>query len=157
MNLQPDVFFMKSLQFDVFKSTIGFVKLEDKTLITIRVVIGFIEEIGYGPTGPDLDIAYSVYLFAFSPQELKTKMIDKPIPPPTGEHLRKKEIWEIIKIIEKKAAAEECIYKASDGKNYKVKLEINPAIAARTLEYRDKKGNPVYNIRWTPSLTIELI
>ncbi|RLF03643.1 MAG: hypothetical protein DRK00_08540 [Thermoprotei archaeon] len=138
----------------VKESSPGYVILEDGTFIVIRVVIGFIEEVGETPTGPDLRVAHRVFLYVEAPERLKAEMRYKPLS--TGEIIRRKEIWEVIGIKDRKAAYEECVFKASDGKTYRLRLEFEPSIVARTLQYRDANYNPVYYIRWNVNQSLSL-
>jgi len=141
--------------YEIVESAPGYIIVEDGTLIVVRVIIGFIEEVGETPTGPNFRIAHRVFLYADAPKELKDQMASKPFP--TGDFLKDKEIWKIVKIKGKKAAYEECLYEASDGRKYRIRLEIEPAIVARTLHYRDVRNNPIYNVRWSIKQSVSLI
>lgn len=127
----------------------GYIVLEDGTFIVIRVVIGYIKEVGRSPVGPNFGIAHRVFLYVEAPEELKAKMRDKPIAP--GDVSSEHDIWEEVAIKEKRDAYEACLYRASDGKTYKVGLRLEPAIVARTTRYRDANYNPIYFIRWNIS------
>ncbi len=132
----------------ITRGKIGHVKLSDETVISMRVTIADIREGMQKPVGPDLHIAHNIIIAADSPKPLKDKVIEKPSSPPDSSHIQNLEIWEIIDIIEFENAFDECQYTATDGHTYSVIIEIEPTIAARTLEYRDDLGNPVYYLRW---------
>ena len=91
-----------------------------------------------------------------APEELRKRIRDKPLPPSDGSHLRNLEIWDIVRIIKKSNAMEECLYKASDGRTYKICVEVEVAIVARTLEYRDRNYNPIYHLRWIPCIRVNI-
>jgi len=131
----------------IARSKIGYIKLSDETMISLRVVIVDIREGMQKPVGPDLHIAHTTLIKADSPQSLKEKVREKPLPPPTNIHLQNLEIWEIVDIIESENAFDECKYTATNGHTYRAIVEIEPTIAARTLEYRDDLGNPIYHLR----------
>jgi len=138
------------------RSKIGYTKLADDTIILIRVAIFDIKEGELKPTGPDFRIGYNVSISAEATQSLKNKVKEKPFPPPDGSHIKNLEIWEIIDIIEHDIAREEGIYKAKDNRIYRIIVEIEPTIVARTLEYKDPLGNPIYYVRWSPKIVVKL-
>jgi len=138
------------------RSKFGYAKLSDGTTISIRAIIIDINEVSLTPVGPDLGIAYNVMVSVRSPSDLRERVKEKPLPPSDGSHLSRLDIWEIVDIIESKGAVEECLYNAKNGKSYIVLLEIEPTIVARTLEYRDHMGNPIYYIRWSSRVVTKL-
>ena len=143
--------------FEVTSSKLGYIKLSDATEIAMRVSIVDIEEGELKPVGPDLRVGLQVsFVVKKVPEELKRLVRDKPLPPSDGSHLRDLDKWEIVKILEKDNAVEECLYRARDGKAYKVSVEVEVTVVARTLEYRDRYGNPVYHLRWSPWVKMSL-
>ena len=135
------------LPFDVIKNIPGYIKLSDGTELILRVIIGVIDELERTPTGLSLGVGHRVIISAFAPKELKEKVKDKP--QPVGrEHQDRLDIWDEVKVLESRNAIEEVLYTGSDGKKYRVLVEIEPTIVSRTLEYRDERGNPIYSVRW---------
>lgn len=96
-----------------------------------------------------------ISVVAESPQELKQRVASKPTVPQDNSHLAQ-EIWESQRISESKPAFEEVSYKASDGVDYLIKVEAEPTIVKRTLEYRDDSGNPVYAVRYYQKNSVAL-
>ena len=137
-------------------SKIGHVNLSDGTTILIRAIIADIVEGEMKPVGPDLQIGLQIISTVKAPEELRKKVQNKPLPPSDKSHLKNMEIWEIIKIIRKDDAVEECLYKASDGRTYKISVRIEVTIVARTLEYRDRGSNPIYHFRWFPCIKVSI-
>jgi len=84
----------------IARSKIGYIKLSDETVISLRVVIVDIREGMQKPVGPDLHIAHTTLIKADSPQSLKEKVREKPLPPPTNIHLQKLEYYKKGKIAE---------------------------------------------------------
>ena len=140
--------------FSITTSKRGYVELSDGTKIDIRVIILNIEEGKMKPVGPDLQVDMQVTFIVNSPTRLKNLVRNKPLPPSDQSYLEKLEIWEIMDIVNKESAVEECLYDASDGKKYRISVEVSVTIVARTLEYRDKNNNPIYHLRWTPCVKI---
>jgi len=144
------------LPFEVARSIPGYVKLDDGTELVVRVVIGMIDELERTPVGLSLGVGHQVIISASSPPSLKEKVKDKPYPA-QREHLKRLDIWYEVKILKVKKALEEVIYTGSDGRKYKVLIEIEPTIVSRTLEYKDGRGNPIYHVRWGTRTTITLV
>ncbi len=142
--------------FTVLANKAGYVKLSDGTIIRVRVVITDIIEGELKPVGPDLQVGFQISFSVKAPDELKQSVKNKPLPPPDGSHIKNLKIWDIIKIIEKENAVDECLYKARDTRTYKISVETEVTIVARTLEYRDRSGNPIYHFRWSPCIKIRL-
>src|SRR5574341_11039 len=132
--------------FEVIKSEIGYAKLEDGTMVYLRVAITGVKEADRLPVGISLTLTEQITLWVESPQELVQKVRDKANPPKEGTHLKNWSIWQFIQIIETKPSIEEIRYKGSDGTIYRASIEIEPTIATRTLEYRDQDNNPIYYI-----------
>jgi hypothetical protein len=105
--------------FKVVEGNVGYVRLSDGTLIGIHASITNIQEGSLKPTGPDLQLGFSVSFSVNSPGELKELVKDKPLPPRDGSHVSRLDIWEIIDVVEEEAY-ESVIYDASDGRRYKV-------------------------------------
>ena len=63
----------------------------------------------------------------------------------------------IIEIVEASPASETCEYVANDGRTYLIEVEVEPTIAARTLMYRDDRGNPIYLIRWSSKISVKVM
>ena len=146
---------MKS-EFKIAKSDIGHIKLSDETIIYFRVVVINVREGIQRPTGPDFSIKHTVLFSTSSPPSIKEMVKEKTPPPLDGAYMENLEIWENQKIVEAKSAYEECEYVASDGHTYKVTAEMAPTIVARTLEYKDDDGNPIYHVRWGTKISTEI-
>jgi len=142
--------------FEIISSKTGFVKLSDGTVIHIRVVIIDIVEGEMKPVGPDLQVGLQISFLVKSPLELREKMKDKSLPPSDGSYLKDLKMWNFIEIVKKDSAVEECLYEASNRVKYKVSVEVDVTIVARTLEYRDANNNPIYHFRWSPCIKINL-
>lgn len=143
-------------KFKIIKTRVGLIKLSDGSSITTRVAITDIVEKEMKPVGPDLHIGFQISFLVDAPEELKQVVEHKPLPPADGSHIKNLKIWDIIQIIEKENAFEECLYKAKDGRTYRISVEVEVTIVARTLEYRDRFGNPIYHLRWSPYIRINL-
>jgi len=140
----------------VVRSEFGYARLSDGTTISIRAIVLDVNEVSLTPVGPDLGIVYNVMVSVRSPSDLRERVKGKPLPPSDGSHLSRLNIWEIVDIVESKSAIEECVYEAEDGRSYTILLEIEPTIVARTLEYRDQAGNPLYHVRWSSRVITRL-
>ena len=143
--------------FEVKRAKVGHALLEDGSELNIRVIINSIQEVSMLPVGPDLGIAQQVSIAIDSPDDLRSKVSMKPLQPLDNSHLKSLSIWENIKIVESVEALEEIQFIASDGKLYKVVLEVEPTIVSRTLEYRDNHNNPVYSVRWSNKVAMYLV
>lgn len=141
------------LPFDVARSIPGYVRLDDGSELILRVVIGVIDELEKTPAGISLGVGHQVLVSASAPPELKERVKNKPHPQ-DREHLSKLEIWSEVKILDVRNALEEVIYEASDGRKYRVFVEIEPTIVSRTFEYCDNRGNPVYYVRWGTKIAV---
>jgi len=144
------------MKFHVVRSEPGYVKLSDGSTIISRVMITNIREQAFKPTGPDFLVSYRVSFSVDAPDSLRDVVKTKPLPPPDASHISKLDIWEIVNITESKKSLEECLCKASDNREYIISAEIEATIIARTLEYKDEFGNPIYFVRWSPKVTIRL-
>ncbi len=71
---------------------------------------------------------------------------DKPVGLP-NDVVKRLDIWEFVNIVEVEPALEECEYTARDRRTYIVHTEVEPTSVARTLEYRDQFGSPIYLIK----------
>lgn len=143
------------MAFKVTRSEVGYLKLSDGAIIYIRVTITDLREGELKPTGPDFGIGFQIGITVHeTPEGLRERVRGKPLPPADGSHRRNLDIWELVGITEKKPAREECVQRASDGRSYRIAVEIEPTIVARTLEYRDHNGHPIYFIRWSPRALI---
>ena len=142
--------------FTVAASKVGSIKLSDGSIIIVRVTVTDIVEKEVKPVGPDFGVSFQVSFTVKSPEELRQIVKSKPLPPADGSHISNLKIWDIVEIVEKSNAAEECLYKAKDGRMYKVSVEVEVTIVARTLEYRDASGNPIYYLRWVPYVKVSL-
>ncbi|MCS6769484.1 MAG: hypothetical protein NZ570_03500 [Candidatus Caldarchaeum sp.] len=142
--------------FEVVSTKLGFAVLSDETVIYLRPVIVGIAELGPRmPTGLNLGTARQVGISLVASKQLMEKVADKP-QPKEDEHLRRMDIWEFIDIVEKKAGFDLVRYRGSDGLNYLVRLEIEPNVVSRTLEYRDQLGNPIYHVSWSEKIQVQL-
>lgn len=146
------------MSFEILESQVGYVKVDDGTELSIRFAVVHIrEQRTTKPTGPDFGIDYTVQISTESPQELKQKVKSKRTRPSESSYLQNLEIWEIVKIEERKSGYEEVQYTATDGHTYKIHYGVEPAIVARTLEYKDLHENPVYYVRWGTRTMVHLI
>ncbi|MCD6094992.1 MAG: hypothetical protein J7J99_00330 [Thermoprotei archaeon] len=135
--------------FHVVSSDVGYAKLSDGCVLSIRVAIVEIREGKVLPTGPEFFIGVAVRVYVAScPKDIKKLVKDKP-QEFTEDTLKRLDIWELVDIEDVQPAFEECEYRASDGRTYVIRVEIEPTIVARTLEYKDSFGNPVYYVRWS--------
>ncbi|MCE4629291.1 MAG: hypothetical protein F7C82_03335, partial [Desulfurococcales archaeon] len=122
----------------------------------IRTTITNIQEGSLRPTGPDLRIGFNTSFTVNSPRELRDQVKDKPLPPRDGSHVSRLDIWEIVDVVREEKAYELALYDASDGREYEIHVQIEVTAVARTLEYRDQEGNPIYFIRWSPCIRVRL-
>ena len=134
--------------FKVTASHPGHVKLSDGCRLGIRVAMIELREHELLPTGPQFVVGVAVRVYVDSCPENVRKLVEgKPVGLEKNA-IRRLEIWELVDIEEADIAFEECEYEASDGRTYVIRVEVEPTIVARTLEYRDSLGNPVYFVRW---------
>lgn len=133
--------------FEIKESKIGELLLSDGAKIAIRLSIYDVTEERIKPVGPDVSIGQSITISVID-SPYKEAVKNKPLPPEDGSHLTNLDIWEIIDIKSYTEAAEVVLFKASDGNTYEITVKIIPSIVARTLEYRDNKGYPIYFVRW---------
>ncbi len=137
-------------------SKFGVLKLKDGTVLHVRVSLYNILEVGYTPVGPE--VAYGMHVAVWvesSPEELRKKVADKPYGPMPSSLLSDKSKWEVVEVESSEEAFEEVEFTSRfDGGRYRLRLEIHPYLVARTLEWRDDRGNPVYWIRWWTKLEV---
>jgi len=143
-------------KFRILRSNLGYAKLSDGALLGLRVAIFDVKEFESLPTGPRFLVGNVVQVSVLEcPNEVKELVKSKPIGLP-GDALRRLEIWELLDITESAPATEECEYCAHDGRTYLIIVEVEPTIVARTLEYRDEFGNPIYHVRWSQRQVIRV-
>ena len=131
------------VDFDVIEEERGHYLLEDGThiycLFTVNDIALFEETI----YGPELNLNVTVKFWARAPDELREKMLDRPLA--QGVIPLKKELgWELVKI--KKIIKNAKVVCEFD--KYRLFLTLRIKGVARNMNYRDVAFNPLYNIAW---------
>jgi len=134
--------------FRVTSTHSGRARLSDGCRLGFRVAIVELREHEILPTGPQFLVGVAVRVYVESCPDSVRKLVEGKPAGLTQDAIRRLDIWELVDLEEVEPAFEECEYKASDGRTYTIHVELEPTIAARTLEYRDPFGNPVYFVRW---------
>jgi hypothetical protein len=121
------------------------IKLSDGTTLKIKITVVDIKEGDFSPFG---DISFDVKAVGgvttdHVPEELKKAMSDKPI----SLDIMSLRGWEIIDIIEKECAAIEETVNSSKGK-FIVRVEAEPIMSARNMNYRSVRNEPIYYVSW---------
>ncbi len=143
------------MTFEIKESRVGKLYLSDGARIIIRLAITDISEVKMKPVGPDVSLSQSVSINTID-SPYKDDVKDKPLAPQDGSHLENLRIWEIVDIEDYEEAIEVALFYASDGRIYEITTRAVPSIVARTLEYRDIKGFPIYYVRWFPCAHMKL-
>ena len=124
----------------------GVIKLSDGTKLRLRIAIVNAREKGISPFG-GVDIAVKVIGGIATievPDEIRRLVIDKPLvsgpfPPRDG--------WQIIDIKDFEPAYEEKEIETSKG-NFLVKVQAEPVMAARNINYKTELDEPIYWVNW---------
>jgi hypothetical protein len=145
------------LVFDIIRSRIGHTRIADGSTLNLRVTVnGLAETEGPRlPTGPVFGVSTAIGIAVESLPNVKESVASKPIVPQDNSHFAQN-IWEYQDIIETTPGFEEISYKASDQIEYLVRVEAEPTIVSRTMEYRDDFGNPVYVVRFSQKNSVSL-
>ena len=135
----------------VRSSRLGYLRLEDGTLIVQRVAIVDARPVKLdSPFGVDFDL---VVLSGISPRpsekvlrELEDKRMLKPGEQPPNE-------WKPVPILDRKPAVEEAEYVDEKVGRYVIKVEIEPLMVSLNTGVKTFKGEPLYVVRWAPKIS----
>lgn len=124
----------------------GLIKLTDGTKLKLSILVVDVREAGFSPFGGvNFDVkTVGGVATVYVPEELREAVKDKPLPP--GDQVPE-DGWEIIDIAEKENAVAELIVNSSKGE-FKVRVEAEPVMAARNMNYRNKYSEPIYWLSW---------
>ncbi len=126
--------------------------LEDGTHLFCLFTVNDITILDETIYGPELNVNLTVKFWVRSPDELRRKMIDKPIAS-TPVPLKQEEGWVLIKI---KKIIQQAIVVCEFDK-YRLTLVLKIQGVARNMRYRDVAFNPLYNVAWEIERKIERI
>jgi len=125
---------------------VGRIKLSDGTVLSLKICVIDVKEVGYSPFGGvDFDVkAVGGVAVEHVAEEVKRLVADKPLMPPEPP----REGWEPLEIAEQQPAAAEVEVQVSRGV-FVVRVDAEAVMAARNLQYRSVHGEPIYWISWT--------
>ncbi len=131
----------------VCSSKEGVIKLVDGAILKLRIAVVHAREAGFSPfAGVNIDVkAIGGVATLGVPEELKEKVKDKPLMPPSPG--LPKDGWEIVDIKEQEPAMEEVIIDTSKGK-FLVRVVAEATMVARNLDYKSTLGEPIYWVSW---------
>lgn len=152
----------KSARIELFKVSdykLGSVKVEDGTIMTIRATVGGLQELTKTPAGVFFLVSPQITVTVESPDKMKQEAMKKPVATPSNisDILSDLTNWQVVKIIEKQPSHETVEERGSDGRQYKITIEIDPFVASRNFEFRDEKGNPLYYVRWNDRVSTAFV
>jgi len=123
----------------------GIVRLSDGTVLKLKITIVDAREAGFSPFGGVNIVVKTVGGIGVIeiPQELHGRVADKPVMPPEPP----REGWEIVDIENYEPAVEETRVNTSKGE-FLVKVQAEPVMAARNLNYKTELNEPPYWLNW---------
>jgi len=141
----------KKPRINVRSIKLGYIKLDDGTIIVQRVAVVDARPVRVGsPFGVDFDL---VVISGISPhpsekvlEELKDKPMLEPNKPPPDS-------WRQLKILDKEPAVEEVEYFDEEVGRYIIRVEIEPLMASLNTGAKTPKGEPFYIVRWAPKIS----
>jgi len=132
-------------------SELGYVRVEDGSILVLRVALVDVRERRVSsPFGVEFDVNFNVGLAVYPSEESLREVEGKPILE-SGRVVS--EGWAPVKIVEKTSAYEEAIYVGENGRQYLVRVEVEPIMASKNTMYRAAQGTPLYAVRWVPKVT----
>ncbi|MGQ4891993.1 MAG: hypothetical protein ACP6IP_05840 [Candidatus Njordarchaeia archaeon] len=140
----------KFVDFRIVEEKRGRYLLGDGTYLFCLLTVNDIAVIDETVYGPNLNVNFTVKFWVRSPDELRRKMIGKPLAPVVVP-LKQEEGWELVDV-------EGVIQQASvvcEFDDYRLALSLKIHGVARNMRYRDGTFNPLYNIAWEIKQNIE--
>jgi len=132
-------------------SELGYVRVEDGSILVLRVALVDVRERRIpSPFGVEFDVNFNVGLAVYPSEESLREVEGKPI---LESGRVASEGWAPVKIVEKASAYEEAIYVGEDGRQYLVRVEVEPIMVSKNAMYRAAQGTPLYAVRWVPKVT----
>jgi len=132
-------------------SELGYVRVEDGSILVLRVALVDVRERRVpSPFGIEFDVNFNVGLAVYPSEESLREVEGKPV---LESGRVAGEGWAPVKIVEKTSAYEEAIYVGEDGRQYLVRVEVEPIMASKNTMYRAAQGAPLYAVRWVPKVT----
>lgn len=135
----------------VLKSEPGYCKLENDSLLVLRVAVIDVRATQTGsPFGVEFEIDFTSGVSSRSPPEVLEKFKDKRVllrgeTPPSN--------WQRIGIVEKKPTVEEVEYEDEEVGRYIIRVELEPMMVSINTEVKTVRGEPYYVVRWAPKVS----
>ncbi len=133
----------------------GKMKLSDGTIIQFRVaLVDAIPLQEPTPFGTEFEVNIATGISAYPSRESIEEVKENPVLSP-GETI--KEGWKQVKITTFDSAYEEVKYIDESLGEYKIRIEIEPAMVSKNTKVKTIRGEPLYVVKWIPKLMWERV
>ncbi|WP_457751705.1 hypothetical protein [Thermococcus sp.] len=139
--------------FELITAKWGEMELSDGTIVRFRVaLVDAIPSEETTPFGTEFEVNIATGISVTPSPESIEEVKDKQIIP-SGSSVE--DGWKQVKIIKSDSAYEEVRYSNDKLGEYKIRVEIEPAMVSKNTKFKTAKGEPLYVVKWIPKLMWE--